>query len=342
MAAELQRLEHQGAAPATGLASGMGSGDTSFTVLSGTGYPTGAGGKLFVIAIDPNTPQEEKILCSARSGATFTVNNTLLGGRGFDGTTAASHSTGLTNVEHVASAIEIDDANRHLYTTTDDDHGQYLLTTGGRTITGLTGATAGARIVGGTTGGAPITGSFSTRDVVADPNGLLVCQSGGSPGTWVRVGGGHYVARYYANTSITLPGIGSNIGVIKFDTQDYDPASIYSSSTGFFTVPVAGVWTFSGTVTINTDATHSASGDGFTIGWINTTSNSGSWTAIGPIGNYPLSTSQSLILQATADLNLSANATIAMGGIFPAVLGLSGSIGSGNSYVSAKFIGTAI
>lgn len=56
---------------------------------------------------------------------------------------------------------------------------------------GLTGATAASRIVGATTVGAPVSGTFVAGDVVHDQTGaIFVCISGGTPGTWsVPVGG---------------------------------------------------------------------------------------------------------------------------------------------------------
>ena len=201
MAAELQRLEHLGAAPATGLASGCAAGDLTLTLLSGTGYPTGAGGKLFVISLDPGTPQEEHVLCSARSGVTVTVNNTGLGGRGFDNTTAASHASGTTNVEHVAAAIELDDMNRHIYTTSDNDHTQYALLSGANFTGQVTGTnffaftynanltTTPGRFVGRTSG-VPSSGTYQIADFAVDTAGFVwICTVGGSPGTWVQAGG---------------------------------------------------------------------------------------------------------------------------------------------------------
>lgn len=52
--------------------------------------------------------------------------------------------------------------------------------------TGLLGATAATRYVGGTTSGAPASGTFSKGDFVIDQGGKLwVCSVAGSPGTWV-------------------------------------------------------------------------------------------------------------------------------------------------------------
>ena len=52
-------------------------------------------------------------------------------------------------------------------------------------VTGLTGATAGARLVGGTASGAPASGTFVVGDLSVDQTGgLWICTTAGSPGTW--------------------------------------------------------------------------------------------------------------------------------------------------------------
>lgn len=56
--------------------------------------------------------------------------------------------------------------------------------------TGLTGAVAPARFVGGTTSGAPITGTFAVGDLIVDQTGKLwVCTGAGTPGSWVQTSG---------------------------------------------------------------------------------------------------------------------------------------------------------
>lgn len=51
--------------------------------------------------------------------------------------------------------------------------------------TGLTGATAASRYVGGTTSGAPASGTFSVGDFTIDQTGrVYVCTVAGTPGTW--------------------------------------------------------------------------------------------------------------------------------------------------------------
>lgn len=119
-----------GGVPATQLSGALSSSATSFTVSSATGYPSGSGGP-FVVCIDRGTASEEKILISSVASTTFTVAS---GGRGYDGTTATTHSSSAT-VEHVLDAITIAEANDHVNTTSRDDHTQYL-TTGRHDITG--------------------------------------------------------------------------------------------------------------------------------------------------------------------------------------------------------------
>lgn len=100
------RRDFTGAAPATTLASGITSGDTTITLASGTGYPTGTNGDFFVV-IDRGNSSEEKIRIASRAGTSLTVQTS---GRGSDGTTAVAHSAGAT-VELTLTAVDLDEAN---------------------------------------------------------------------------------------------------------------------------------------------------------------------------------------------------------------------------------------
>jgi hypothetical protein len=219
----LQRFEHKGAAPQTTLNGSITAGAGSFTIAANVGYPTGAGGP-FVLAIDPGTSSEEKILCSAQSANNVTV---AASGRGYDNTVATAHSNGA-NVQHVLAAIEVDDDNDHIYTTGRDDHTQYARVDATRAITGaqtfnsnitvagtasitgnstlgvvsssssvtgldfvatgLTGATAASRYVGATASGAPSSGTFALGDFVIDQTGIIwICTTAGTPGTFTQL-----------------------------------------------------------------------------------------------------------------------------------------------------------
>jgi hypothetical protein len=97
----------------------MGPTDGSFTVASGSLFPTVSGSPSginsslpyepanFVVAID-----SELVMCSARSGNSFTVS-----ARGIEGTTAASHTVG-TNVVLVSRSAQFD----HLWGATPDTY----------------------------------------------------------------------------------------------------------------------------------------------------------------------------------------------------------------------------
>jgi hypothetical protein len=72
----------------TQLLSSINSGASTIVVKNGDIFPVGGANNYFVITIDPNTQNEEKILCSSKSGTRDLLVNT----RGFEGTTAVSHS----------------------------------------------------------------------------------------------------------------------------------------------------------------------------------------------------------------------------------------------------------
>ena len=67
----------------------------------------------FWVTIDAGTAQEERVLCSARTGRVVTVAD---GGRGVDGTTESNHSIGAT-VWPSWSATDADETNAHIEST---------------------------------------------------------------------------------------------------------------------------------------------------------------------------------------------------------------------------------
>jgi hypothetical protein len=128
------RRQYSGSAPATVLQTAMTSGTpATINVSAGTGanYPDGSVGPFFIV-IDRGLGTEEKILITSRSTDTFTIS-----ARGQDGTSASSHTSGTSIIEHVVTKTDLDEANAHVSLTTQDDHTQYIKTDGSRAFTGV-------------------------------------------------------------------------------------------------------------------------------------------------------------------------------------------------------------
>ena len=90
-------------------------GATTFTIAddgSSTSWPTSTDYDFFV-TIDAGTAQEERVLCSARSGRVVTV---AASGRGKDSTGEKNHASGAT-VWPSWSAQDADEANVHIEST---------------------------------------------------------------------------------------------------------------------------------------------------------------------------------------------------------------------------------
>lgn len=110
----------------TTLASGITSTQTTMTVASGTGslLMQGSGfsnGDTFIVAIDPDTSNEEIVFISAQSSDTFTIS------RGEASSSNIAHAGGAT-VRHVFTG---NDAQRF-----EDSNNNSVLLTGSQTITG--------------------------------------------------------------------------------------------------------------------------------------------------------------------------------------------------------------
>ena len=100
-----ERRDFAGAAVSTNLTAGISDSATSFTITSATGWPDGGVGAFYARI------GSETIRCSSRSGTTVQV---AVSGRGADGTTAAAHTTS-ESVTHVASSVDLDEANEAVY-----------------------------------------------------------------------------------------------------------------------------------------------------------------------------------------------------------------------------------
>lgn len=101
------RRAFAGAAVATTITGTINSSATSITIAAYTGWPSGS--NPFYVVIDAGTASEEKVLVT-RTGSTDTTLNVVTSGRGVDGTTAASHSSGAS-IFVVFTATDADEAN---------------------------------------------------------------------------------------------------------------------------------------------------------------------------------------------------------------------------------------
>lgn len=81
---------------------------TSMVVGAVVGYPSTFP---YVLAVDYNGAAEELVLVTAAAGTTLTIQ------RGYNGTTAVSHSTGA-QVRHVIIAQDLTDMSDHAFATT--------------------------------------------------------------------------------------------------------------------------------------------------------------------------------------------------------------------------------
>ena len=112
------RRSYAGAAQSAKLTDDLGASTADVTIYCDdlTNWPTGVGGYPFYIAIDRGKSNEEKILCSSRTGNVLTVyDDGLTNGRAADGTSITAHTANAT-VEHVATATDADEANAHVNT----------------------------------------------------------------------------------------------------------------------------------------------------------------------------------------------------------------------------------
>ena len=110
------RREYKGAAQASVLTQALGASTADLTITCNdlSNWPTGVSSRPFYIVIDRNKANEEKSLCSARSGNVLTVYSSgLVNGRAADGTSIAAHTINSV-IEHVFTANDADEANAHV------------------------------------------------------------------------------------------------------------------------------------------------------------------------------------------------------------------------------------
>lgn len=160
MSGVTDRLEHSGSAGPTTLAAEASPSSMALTLADGTGYPTGAVGR-FVLTLGRGTTDEERVLCSARTGNSVTVDE-----RGWDGTVARTHAAGSA-AEHTYSATEADQANDHSSSTAaHGTNGAVVGTTDTQTLANktLTTPVINGAAMTGTVSGSPVFSGAPTFD----------------------------------------------------------------------------------------------------------------------------------------------------------------------------------
>ncbi|WBB94190.1 hypothetical protein [Verrucosispora sp. WMMC514] len=112
-------------------------------------------------------------------------------------------------------------------------------------VSGITGAPAAARLMGGTASGPPVSGTFQANDYVISTDGnLYICTVGGAPGTWVTVG------TPPALTSLSADALTVGEIVPRRDRINSNSVALLSG------LLVLGYWTADKTETINTLTAH--------------------------------------------------------------------------------------
>jgi hypothetical protein len=113
---------YTGDAIVTTITADIDSGDTTIAIAASSGWPSGAGGKPFVVEVRDDTGHE-KVLVASRSGTTLTVSS-----RGFDGTVARAFLSGSA-IKHVWDADSATEFSEHIGDDTDPDdpHASTLL-----------------------------------------------------------------------------------------------------------------------------------------------------------------------------------------------------------------------
>lgn len=133
---------YSGAATPTTITAGITSSATSLIIANSTNWPTTGA---FSFVIDPGLAGEEKVLAASISGTTITIAS---GGRGYDGTTAASHTAGAVCYP-VPTAIDFSEANTHVNSNVGVHGIQY---TGKGSITVASAASTPSELTVGTNG----------------------------------------------------------------------------------------------------------------------------------------------------------------------------------------------
>jgi len=297
---------------------------TSLVVTAGQGsyFPaTPFDATIWPSGSQPSNTNAEIVRVTAVSTDTFTIT------RAQYGTTAQSIAVGY----QIAQTVDANLLNQLAPLTGATFTGN--VTAPALISSGLTGATVASRYVGGTTNGAPASGTFAVGDFIIDQTATIwVCLTAGTPGTWWPLIEAHMVSRSATATAgpnevtiftgstasqtisvIALPVDGATWTIINrssvpvtagFGASSMLPLGSTSSVTSLV-VPVNGAYSF-----INYAAGQwymTASNNlANSVGTLSVT-NGGTGTATAPaVGSIPLATSTSVY----TPLAIGSNATV--------------------------------
>jgi microcystin-dependent protein len=247
----LANRTYSGSALPTTLSTQMGSSDATFTLLNaatwlttdavsstsplGTPVANGIVGTAnsapFVVAVDYGTANEEKILCSSVNLTSNVVTVWTDGtrtGRGYDGTIAGTHASGVVCVP-VFSAIEADEANNAAAGTLGivAASGDLLVGNGAQTLSRLASGASNTVLVSDGSGGLSWTAGINPTATILDyagataPGGYLLCD-------------GSAVSRttYSALYAIISTTYGTGNGSTTFNVPDFRGRTAIGAGTG--------------------------------------------------------------------------------------------------------------
>lgn len=201
----------------------------------GAPYPTGTAGSGLVASV--------QAFVGSPANVPLTTTWTGASGNYAWSTVSLKASTpgvgGLTQVFSNLSPVSAPDINQ-LVNLLNGTTASIPVQVNNRIQAALTGATAQSGYVGATASGSPVSGTFLAGDFVEDQTGLWwICTAGGSPGTWVRVGNGNYIARAHQAATQNFTGSNSLFNVLT-DTMDFDPRTMWSAGNNGFIIPFSG------------------------------------------------------------------------------------------------------
>lgn len=275
------RRVYAGGAAATTITATINASATSITIAGYTGWPSGS--NPFYVVIDPGTAAEEKVLVT-RTGSTDTTLNVQSGGRGVDGTTAASHSSGAT-IYPVFTATDADEANTVASTLT--TKGDLLVHTGSAHARQGVGANntllvADSAQTNGVKWASTLSGLTLTSPVISSISNTGTLTLPTSTDTLV----GRATTDTLTNKTLTDPVV--NGAILDQSEENWNIVASAATGTINFDVKTASIWYYTSnasanhTVNVRGDGSTTLSsllntGDSITVVWANTNGTTAYW-----------------------------------------------------------------